>query len=65
LRAWGGGVPISSREFRAMNLEKALKLAFQLNPGRPPFPVDGAARIAEHLLALCRPSSSSRRRVRA
>jgi hypothetical protein len=57
LRAWGGGVPLSSRDFRGMRLENALKSALRLRPGPPPFPPDGAARIARHLGALCRPSS--------
>ncbi len=65
LRTWGGGVPLSSREFRAMRLENALKSAFRLTPGPPPFPPDGAARIAEHLAALCRPSSGRRAAVSA
>ncbi|MGO9470395.1 MAG: hypothetical protein ACLQIB_22985 [Isosphaeraceae bacterium] len=65
LRTWGGGVPLSSREFRAMRLENALKSAFRLAPGPPPFPPDGAARIAEHLAALCRPSTGRRAYVSA
>jgi hypothetical protein len=65
LRTWGGGIPLSSREFRAMRLENALKLAFGLSPGPPPFPPDGAARIAGHLEALCRPSSGRRASVSA
>jgi hypothetical protein len=54
LRAWGGGVPISSRDFQTMRLEKALETAFRVRPGVPPFPSDGAARIAKYLEALCR-----------
>jgi len=65
LRTWGGGVPLSSRDFRAMRLERALKLAFRLSPGPPPFPRDGAARIASHLAALCQPSSGRRASVSA
>jgi len=64
LRTWGGGVPISSRDFRDIRLEQALELAFRLSPGPPPFAPDGAARIAGHLEALCRPSSGRQRRVR-
>jgi hypothetical protein len=54
LRAWGGGVPISSREFISMRLESALRRAFQNRPGPPPFAVDGARTIAKHLEKVCR-----------
>src|SRR6185312_10116889 len=50
LRAWGGGIPASSRDFAALKLERHLKRAFTLQPGPPPFPVDGASRVARHLL---------------
>ncbi len=63
LRAWGGGVAISSRDFRAMRLGNALKLAFRLRPGAPPFAADGADRIAQHVVALCDPPAARRRRV--
>jgi len=56
LRAWGGGLPISSRDFRALRLERVLERAFQTEPGSPPFPTDGAVRIVAHLTAFCRPS---------
>jgi hypothetical protein len=65
LRTWGGGVPLSSRDFRAMRLEDALNSAFRLSPGAPPFPPDGAARIAAQLATLCRPSSGRRASVSA
>jgi hypothetical protein len=56
LRAWGGGVPISSRDFRTLRLDRALARALEIEPGRAPFPTDGAKRIADHLTTLCRPS---------
>jgi hypothetical protein len=56
LRLWGGGVPISSRDFRALDLERALARAFAIRPGAAPFPTDGAKRVAGHLARLCRPS---------
>ena len=53
LRAWGGGLPASSRAFAAFRLESLLDRAFSLRPGPPPFPADGAARIAERLTETC------------
>ena len=50
LRAWGGGVPISSRDFHELKLERALARALELKPGPPPFSTDGATRIASHLV---------------
>jgi hypothetical protein len=54
LRAWRGGLPLSSRDFQEFRLKPALDRAFQINPGPPPFPTDGASRIAQHLTQLCR-----------
>jgi hypothetical protein len=54
LRDWGGGVPVSGRDFRALRLARALEQALARAPGPPPFATDGAARIAGHLTALCR-----------
>ena len=54
LRAWGGGVPISSREFRSLRLNRALDRAFQVVPGPPPFPAEGGVRIARFLTEACR-----------
>jgi hypothetical protein len=51
LRTWGGGIPASSRDFASLNLERHLKQAFALKPGPPPFPTDGAARVAEHMIS--------------
>jgi hypothetical protein len=53
LRAWGGGVPASAREFAELRLERLLERAFALRPGPPPFPADGAARVAERLAQTC------------
>jgi hypothetical protein len=64
LRAWGGGIPISSREFRAMRLEKALSTAFRMQPGPPPFAADGADRIAEYLEYVCEPPAVRPRTAR-
>jgi hypothetical protein len=50
LRAWGGGIPASARDFAALKLERHLERAFALRPGPPPFPSDGASRVAGHLL---------------
>ena len=58
LRAWGGGVPISSRDFFTLKLDRALARALEIRPGPAPYPTDGAKRIASHLTALCRPSRS-------
>jgi hypothetical protein len=54
LRDWRGGLPISSRDFQELRLEHALDRAFPLDPGPPPFPTDGASRIAQYLTGLCR-----------
>jgi hypothetical protein len=51
LRDWGGGIPASSREFAELNLKKHLEKAFTLQPGPPPFPSDGASRVAQHLIS--------------
>ena len=53
LRAWGGGIPLSARTFAEMRLEQPLERAFALKPGPPPFPADGAARVAERLAQTC------------
>ncbi len=53
LRAWGGGLPTNARDFAAMKIERLLDRAFSLKPGPPPFPADGAARVAERLTQTC------------
>ena len=54
LRAWGGGIPAPARAFAELRLGPFLDRAFSLRPGPPPFPVDGAGRVARHLTAVCR-----------
>jgi hypothetical protein len=54
LRAWRGGLPVSSRDFRALRLDRALERALQIDPGPPPLASDGASRIAHELTQLCR-----------
>jgi hypothetical protein len=54
LREWGGGRPASARAFVEMRIERLLDEALATKPGPPPFPVDGAARVAKHLAATCR-----------
>jgi hypothetical protein len=59
LRAWGGGIPLSARAFREMRLEAPLEQAFARQLGPPPYPADGAARVAERLLQTCLSTSTS------
>lgn len=54
LRSWGGGIPVSARDFCGLRLDRALDRAFHLGPLKPPFPTDGAARVARHLAGFCR-----------
>jgi len=60
LAAWGGGIPASARAFAELRLERLLDRAFALRPGPPPFPADGAARVAEHLERTCRVAGTIR-----
>jgi hypothetical protein len=60
LRGWGGGIPVSARDFRELRLDRALDRAFHLGSLKPPFPTDGAVRIARHLAGLCRAQSARR-----
>jgi hypothetical protein len=53
LAAWGGGIPASARVFAELRLERLLDRAFALRPGPPPFPIDGAGRVAKHLERIC------------
>ena len=64
LRAWGGGIPVSTRDFQAFRLDRALDRAFHLGPLTPPFPTDGADRIAGHLARLCRADPPRRQAFR-
>jgi hypothetical protein len=56
LRDWGGGVPVSSRDFRALKLDRALERALSIEPGPASVPADGAKQIADHLSNVCRKS---------
>jgi len=49
---WGGGVPISTRDFKQLNLSRSLARATALRPPRPPWPSDGARRCAD-AIARC------------
>ncbi len=50
LKLWGGGVPAPSRAFSELRLESLLRRASSMRPGAPPFPVDGAERVARRLI---------------
>ncbi len=52
LEAWGGGVRVDPDDFRALRLDAALDHALSLRPGAPPYPTDGARRVARHLANL-------------
>jgi hypothetical protein len=54
LREWGGGVSISSREFRSLRLDRALEKALVMEVGAPPYASDGAMRVAKYLTAVCK-----------
>src|SRR5262249_16839877 len=58
LRAWPGGIPVSSRDFGSFKLERALDRALQAKPGPPPLATDGASRVARYLAAICLPRRS-------
>jgi hypothetical protein len=60
LAAWGGGIPASARAFAELRLGRLLDRAFALKPGPPPFPADGADRVAEHLERICRATGATR-----
>jgi hypothetical protein len=53
LRAWGGGIAASAREFAEWRLDRLLDRAFALRPGPPPYPADGASRAADRLAQTC------------
>jgi len=54
LRRWGGGISISTRDFKQLHLRRALELACKLSPKPSPWPSDGARRCARAILRLCR-----------
>ena len=53
LRSWSGGIPASTRDFQSFRIEPHLNRAFNVKPGNPPFGVEGARYIADHLTQLC------------
>lgn len=63
LRAWGGGLPCSARAFAELRLGPLLARAFALRPGPPPFPADGAARVAERLAHICHAALAGRKSI--
>lgn len=60
MRQWGGGIPIASRDFTELRLDRALDAALALRPGPPPFPEDGARRVANHLIRASRGKGARR-----
>jgi hypothetical protein len=46
LLRWGGGYRVCERQFAALEIHQALEQALSSRPGPPPFPIDGAERIA-------------------
>ncbi len=56
LNAWGGGIRVSPQDFNEFAIEAAIDQALTLRPGPPPFPIDGAQRVADHLIACIRQS---------
>lgn len=54
LRGWGGGRPLSSRDFREFRLRPVLDGLHAGVRFPAPYPADGAARVAERLAAACR-----------
>jgi hypothetical protein len=64
LRDWGGGLPATAREFASLRIEHLLDRAFSLKPGPPPFPADGAARVADRLAQTCQSAPAKGRGTR-
>ncbi len=61
LKRWGGGFPVSSRDFREFRVERPLEQAFAARPGPAPFPIDGADRVVATLIeAIENPSTFGR-----
>jgi UDP-N-acetylglucosamine:LPS N-acetylglucosamine transferase len=46
LMRWGGGYRVCERQFASLELHEVLEQALSHRPGPPPFPIDGAERIA-------------------
>jgi hypothetical protein len=58
LRAWGAGFEIPLDRFAQLDFADELEQALGLDPAPPaPFPIDGAARVADHLVRVCRGAS--------
>ena len=53
LRAWGGGIPASARDFAELRLERLLETAFARKPGKSPISSEGAKWVADRLTAIC------------
>jgi hypothetical protein len=53
LAAWGGGLPAPAAAFTRLDLGPLLARARALRPGPPPFPADGADRVAAGLVEWC------------
>ncbi len=65
LRHWGGGVPISVRDFQSLNLRCALERALEIKPGPAPYPTDGAKCIAQYLTDVCQAAHPGQRSAAA
>jgi len=50
LLRWGGGYVVDERRFAAFEIAEELAQALSGRPGPPPFPVDGAQRVADRLV---------------
>jgi predicted glycosyltransferase len=46
LKASGGGLPASRKDFDRMRIEPLIRRGLAMRPGRPPIAVDGAKRVA-------------------
>lgn len=54
LTTWGGGLQAPRRSFDRLRIDTQLRQALNLRPGPPPFPTDGADRVAQILTHFCR-----------
>jgi hypothetical protein len=55
LRAWGAGFEVPADRFARLDFADELQQALALSPvPPPPYPTDGAARVAAHLAEVCR-----------
>lgn len=55
---WGGGIPAPADAFTTLRLGPLLDQARATRPGPPPFPTDGADRVAEILTSWCARSTT-------